>query len=126
MSSRDVQAIRQRKTAISLPALPWRAPVSPNIDLSIGFAAPISPHVVPALSRDDGESAPYSAASPIIPPCVIPHSAISLLPFADAANPGDGSAAAGLVAGGFHAPVGGPQPCQRMQRRRQRDFLAHG
>jgi len=84
-----------------MPALLCAAPVSPNIDRSIGFAARISPHV-------------------------IPHSPISLLPFAHAANPGDGSAAAGLVAGGFHAPVGGPQPCQRMQRRCQRDFLAHG
>ena len=61
--------------------------------------------------------------APVTAQCASP---ISLLPFAHAANPGDGSAAAGLVAGGFHAPVGGPQPCQRMQRRRQRDFLAHG
>jgi hypothetical protein len=56
----------------------------------------------------------------------LPHSAISLLPFADAANPGGRSVAVGLVDDGPLAPVGSPQSRQRMQRRHQRDFLPHG
>ena len=54
------------------------------------------------------------------------HSAIALLPFADAANPGGGSVTARLVDHGPLPPVGSPQSRQRMQTRHQRNFFAYG